>query len=72
MCPVERPVMCEKCAELDEKITLYDLLLTRMTDKVALSGIATEGAVRGPKARASSKSDGAMQSVVLRRRTKLA
>jgi hypothetical protein len=32
--------MCEKCAELDEKIARYKTLSTRVTDQLTQSGIA--------------------------------
>ncbi|MGY4627485.1 hypothetical protein [Bradyrhizobium sp. USDA 4486] len=32
--------MCEKCSELDEKIEHYKALLSRITDKITLDGIA--------------------------------
>ena len=32
--------MCEKCVELDEKIEHYRKMLSRITDTVAVDGIA--------------------------------
>jgi hypothetical protein len=35
----EKPAMCEKCAEIDEKIARYKLLAQRTTDELTRSGI---------------------------------
>ncbi|MDF0518411.1 hypothetical protein P0R31_14330 [Bradyrhizobium yuanmingense] len=32
--------MCDKCAELDEKIEHYRAILSRVTDQIALNGIS--------------------------------
>ena len=34
------PPMCEKCAEIDEKIAQYRALSDRVTDQLTQSGIA--------------------------------